>query len=396
MPHALPQHLRRVAFATCLLGCATIAGALGNGGAGALPGPVCTATTCTLTFASPEVGDTWTVPSGITAETVTAYGAIGGSSGTNTGGDGAQVVATLNLAAGTVVTVDVGGAGTDGGTGGTNGGGASDLGTGGGGSDLKVGGVDQLAAGGGGGAGNTEGENVATQCATSGNPTGGDGGNAGSAGGDAGALIVGTAPAVTLNPGGAGGAGGTASGGVGGAAGTASADTDCNGATVGGAAGSDGSANQGGTGGLTGPDGILGGGGGGGYFGGGGGGGASSDPAGNFPGYPGGGGGSSFPAVDLVTNEGNVANIDGTGSINGGNGEVSITYALASTTTTTSATTTTTTGALTTTTVATQALAVTGADLTPLVGAAVALLVVGGMLLGASFVAGRRRRSTSG
>jgi len=141
----------------------------------------------------------------------------------------------------------------------------------------------------------------------------------------------------------------------------------------------------------------LGGGGGGGYFGGGGGGGASTDPAGNFPGFPGGGGGSSFPAADLVTNEGNVANIDGTGSINAGNGEVTITYALAATTTTTTPATTTSNPLVTTTTIAgAHALAATGADLAPLVGAGVAMVASGLGLLGIAAAAGRRRRTASG
>ncbi|HUD17096.1 MAG TPA: hypothetical protein VMQ59_07525, partial [Acidimicrobiales bacterium] len=126
------------------------------------PAPVCGGTTCSVTFSTAGTGQTWVVPTGVTSESITLYGAIGGSTNAVLGGDGAKVSGTLALSPGTSVTVDVGGAGTDGGSGGANGGGASDLGTGGGGSDVKVAGVDQLVAGGGGGAGNPEGGNIAT------------------------------------------------------------------------------------------------------------------------------------------------------------------------------------------------------------------------------------------
>ena len=256
---------------------------MGSPASAITPAPVCGGTTCTVTFSTAGTGQTWVVPAGVTSESITLYGAIGGSTNIVLGGDGAKVTGTLALSPGTSVTVDVGGAGTDGASAGINGGGASELGTGGGGSDVKVAGVDQLAAGGGGGAGNPEGGNVATQCPVSGGAPGGAGGNADTAGVAGTALVVEPGEgAVTLNPGDGGGAG-TMSGGAGGAGGTASAATDCNGATVDGSVGGTGSSNQGGAGGITGVDGLLGGGGGGGYFGGGGGGGASTDPAGNFP-----------------------------------------------------------------------------------------------------------------
>jgi len=100
--------------------------------------------TCTVTFSTPAAGQSWVVPTGVTSESFTLYGA--------TGGDGARVTGTLSLAAGTPVTVDVGGVGS-GGTGGANGGGNAFFGGGGGGgaSDIQLAGADQLVAGGGGG-----------------------------------------------------------------------------------------------------------------------------------------------------------------------------------------------------------------------------------------------------
>jgi hypothetical protein len=389
-----------VTIASAALSVAAVCGialtAMGSPASAITPAPVCGGTTCTVTFSTAGTGQTWVVPTGVTSESITLYGAIGGSTNIVLGGDGAKVTGRLVLSPGTSVTVDVGGAGTDGASAGINGGGASELGTGGGGSDVKVAGVDQLAAGGGGGAGNPEGGNVATQCPVSGGAPGGAGGNADTAGVAGTALVVEPGEgAVTLNPGDGGGAG-TMSGGAGGAGGTASAATDCNGATVDGSVGGTGSSNQGGDGGITGVDGLLGGGGGGGYFGGGGGGGASTDPAGNFPAFSGGGGGSSFPATDLISDTANVASIGNVGSVNGGNGQVIITYAIAAGTTApttgTGATTPTTASGTTTTP---SALAVTGANLTPLLIAGGSFIVGGVLILGAISVANRRRRSPS-
>jgi|HubBroStandDraft_2_1064218.scaffolds.fasta_scaffold09176_5 hypothetical protein len=375
--------------------------AMGSPASAITPAPVCGATTCSVTFSTAGTGQTWVVPAGVTSESITLYGAIGGSTNIVLGGDGAKVSGTLALSPGTSVTVDVGGAGTDGASPGINGGGASELGTGGGGSDVKVAGVDLLAAGGGGGAGNPEGENAGTVCSVSGTALGGAGGNADTAGVAGTAIVVTISEtAVTLNPGDGGGAG-TMSGGAGGAGGTASAPADCNGATVNGSAGGTGSSNQGGAGGVTGVDGLLGGGGGGGYFGGGGGGGASTDPAGNFPGYSGGGGGSSFPATDLISDTANVASIGNVGSVNGGNGQVTISYAIAAgtspgTTTGTGASTTPTAPTTTSRTTTTpSALAVTGANLTALLIGGGSLIVGGVLVLGAISVANRRRRSPS-
>ena len=98
--------------------------------ASAAPAPVCSGgavDTCTVTFSTPGVGQNWVVPTGVTSESFTLYGATGAL----TDGDGARVTGTLSLAGGTSVTVDVGGAGS-GGTGGANGGGNAFFGGGGG------------------------------------------------------------------------------------------------------------------------------------------------------------------------------------------------------------------------------------------------------------------------
>ena len=137
--------------------------------AGADPAPACTASSCTVTFATAGLGQTWTVPNGAAAETITLYGAAGGlgfdaiAGGIGSaGGDGATVGGTLSLSAGTTVIVDVGGRGGSAAygskIGGINGGGSStSSGGGGGATDIKVGGdglSDRvLVAAGGGGAG---------------------------------------------------------------------------------------------------------------------------------------------------------------------------------------------------------------------------------------------------
>jgi hypothetical protein len=96
----------------------------------ASPTPVCSGGTCTVTFSTAGTGQSWVVPAGVTSESFTLYGAIGGSGedtvGTATflGGDGAKVTGTLSAGAGTTLTVDVGGAGGNlDRTGGINGGG---------------------------------------------------------------------------------------------------------------------------------------------------------------------------------------------------------------------------------------------------------------------------------
>ena len=72
-----------------------------------------------MTFSTAGTGQTWVVPAGVTSESLTLYGAIGGSGedtvGTATflGGDGAKVTGTLSAGPGTTLTVDVGGAGSN-------------------------------------------------------------------------------------------------------------------------------------------------------------------------------------------------------------------------------------------------------------------------------------------
>ncbi|MDO7849816.1 glycine-rich protein [Hymenobacter sp. M29] len=205
------------------------------------------------TFAFMGTAQTYVVPAGVTALQVDLAGAMGGYTyNTNTGqGLGGRVQATLAVTPGQVLTVYVGGAGTNAnaGSGGYNGGGSAVFGDGGGGgaSDIRLGGTalaNRVLVAGGGGGGADEG-----------------------AGGAGGGLT-----------GGAGAAGTAGSGGLGGsqsAAGTGGAGSGSY------AAGNGGSGATGGNGTFS--NGAGAGGGGGGYFGGGSGG-----------GFSGGGGGSSY------------------------------------------------------------------------------------------------------
>jgi hypothetical protein len=209
------------------------------------------------TFAYTGAAQTWTVPAGVTAIAVDAYGAQGGDA--NYGGPGGRVRATLAVSPGDVLQVNVGGQGLKNGSG-FNGGGAAanEAYAGGGASDLRRGGTavsDRvLVAGGGGGAGV-----FATPLQGAGGAGGAPAGGSGQAG-------------VCSTP----GSGGTQT--AGGAGGTGSLSPD----------GGSGSLGQGGSGGGSGY-GYFGGGGGGGYYGGGGGGACPS----SYPGS-GGGGGSSW------------------------------------------------------------------------------------------------------
>src|SRR5580658_5525607 len=74
----------------------------------AQPLPVCSAGTCTVTYTQAALDQSWIVPNGVTTESFTLYGAIGGGACGDLGGAGAEVTGTLSLAAGTTVTVDVG------------------------------------------------------------------------------------------------------------------------------------------------------------------------------------------------------------------------------------------------------------------------------------------------
>lgn len=103
---------------------------------------------------------TYRVPAGITSIQVVAIGARGGDFFGTPGGQGARVGATLSVTPGEMLTICVGGPGTDnaGGAGGYNGGGnGTDAASGGGATDLRRGSATLadrlLVAGGGGGAG---------------------------------------------------------------------------------------------------------------------------------------------------------------------------------------------------------------------------------------------------
>jgi hypothetical protein len=97
----------------------------------------------TSTFIYTGLEQTYTVPAGVSAVTITAVGAPGGAGNpVAPGGKGASVTATVAVTAGATLYVLVGGPGveqTDAGptVGGFNGGGSSDAGGGGGASDVR-------------------------------------------------------------------------------------------------------------------------------------------------------------------------------------------------------------------------------------------------------------------
>jgi hypothetical protein len=234
----------------------------------------------TFSYSPGSIAD-WTVPAtGIYK--IEAYGAQGGSSGVQTGGNGAKMSGAFYLTQGTVIKVLAGGMGQD----------LASCNTGGGGgtfvwkhsnSELLI------AAGGGGGAGDSA---NGVNAVTSGDGTAGSGGGTPGSGGSGG------------NPGGAGwssngagtdGAGGGYSplnGGTGGTAGTTSTGYGGFG---------------GGSGGTGGPCSMYGAGGGGGYSGG----------AGQTGSSESGGGGGSYNNAD--------SSQDNTAGANSGNGYVTIT-----------------------------------------------------------------------
>ncbi len=336
MKRSLRPRLGRVTVAACsIVGMSATALLVMGSPASAAPAPVCSGgavNTCTVTFSTPGVGQSWVVPTGVTSESFDLFGATGAL----TGGDGARVTGTLSLAAGTSVTVDVGGAGS-GGTGGANGGGNAFFGGGGGGgaSDIQLAGADQLVAGGGGGGG----FGTANQtCGSPASPAAGAGGNADTTGGNGGAVTVPFVVTLTLNGGGGGGAG-TSAGGVAGLGGTVSPPAPFDLCPPGlspvspGGSGAPGTSGQGGGG-----NGSGGGGGGGGFFGGGQGGGGAFDSANNGGASGGGGGGSSF---GITGSNFAVSDTGNDGSVNAGNGQVVITYIVSAATTPTTTPTTT-------------------------------------------------------
>jgi hypothetical protein len=301
-------------------------------------GPDCSAAvvsgaTATVTCGYTGGSQYWTVPAGITQATFTLYGAVGGqATGDESGGGGfgAEVSGTLPVTAGTVLQVNVGQVGQQGGTafGGGGAGGSESVGLGGGGggeSDVRAPDASGdyplsaalLVAGGGGGGGDwglsfPPPENEGTQ------PRGGNGGNADTAGAAGASNVDFCGDMFGLAAGGA--AGTTTAGGAGGAGGTLAVAAGSSCTAVSGGAGAAGTPGTGGNGGH-GNNYGAGGGGGGGYYGGGGGGGGGIDQAWHETGAgAGGGGGASYlgSTGTLVTDEGS-----------GSNGEVVITYQVA-------------------------------------------------------------------
>jgi hypothetical protein len=258
----------------------------------ATPATFCSGGNCTVTFDQSSDFYTYTVPAGLTFLNVTLRGGAGGGSSAG----GGVVTGRLNIAAGSVLTIYVGGAGaqgasaTPGRSGGRSSGGAttssrSDNRSGGGHSEITLGTTSLVIAGGAGGQG------------------GWAGGTGGAGGGSTwvnGISNGGNGVAGQAQP----GTGGSANVGSGGAA------------NASGSAGSSGSGQVGGTGGTGGAG--AGGGGGGGHRGGGGGGG---DSDGCCQDGGGGGGGSSFYNLSYFSTAPTT-----TAGGNSGNGSIVLSY----------------------------------------------------------------------
>ena len=330
-----------------LLAAVTVAVGSSPAAMAATASPWCANGTCTVTFATPGTGQSFTVPAGVSSLSVTLYGGAGGQNyqGDVPGGDGAEVTADVAVSPGDGMSVDVGGAGgtPSGGNlraaGGINGGGYAWLGGGGGGfSQVNDSAMSEyfLFAGGGGGAGADEFE---TECSLVREQPGGAGGNADTNG----------SPGADYTLSGAdieGGRGGHTSfvevfpefpvfGGLGGSYITASycghtgSSNGVEGDATDGKTGATGGINE-----LVFPPGPgegSGGGGGGGWAGGGAGGtgAVETDGAAYIGGGDGGGGGGTS---GMLTNSSVVSNyaVDDTGNsgqVNGGNGEVVLSYA---------------------------------------------------------------------
>jgi hypothetical protein len=253
-------------------------------------------------FESIEAEQCYTVPSEVTAVTITAIGARGEMGDILSeihGGFGALVSAQVPVTPGQTLYVEVGsslgfnGGGTGGGEGG-HGGGASDVSTCSATASSCPGGVSGLAtrilvAGGGGGGGH-DGSQVESGIEfLRYGVKGGSGGSAGSspAAGSSGAGHSGASGGIGGEPGGPNAGGGPGAGG--------------SGPTSSGISGVAGTEGSGGAGGAGYEDEGGGGGGGGGYYGGGGGGGGGYEATNTFGGGGGGGAGSSF-IEDSATN----------------------------------------------------------------------------------------------
>ena len=329
--------LRRPAgLIACALGAGALAGASWLAAApasAAEQGPSCVADQCAVTFTT-GVGQSFTVPAGVSSLSVRLYGGMGGTNYNEdvTGGDGAEVTATLSpVTAGQVLGVDVGGAGAGGvgvvdAAGGVNGGGSSHYGGGGGGAtDVTSAGTPLLVAGGGGGAGANA---IGSGC--SGlpvSPTAGAGGNAGNPGGTGGDATDGT---LVLGGGGGGQPGTSTSAGAGGSAGQPAGSSPCGVGTFDGTGGAGGQGSTGGSG----TDVTLAGGGGGGYTGGGSGASGATETgftsAGdlvNLYGAPGGGGGGSSYTGGAGVSDAAASDTGNSGQLdNGRNGQAVLSY----------------------------------------------------------------------
>ena len=319
--------LRAVLVATTPVLAATgfLAPSIALADAQAATGPVmsCSASTCTVTYATVGTGQAFTVPAGVSSLSVTLYGGRGGDNQSGVlGGDGARVHAALAVSPGEIVGVDIAGAGQSelaGGAGGVNGGGSgSHSGGGGGATDITSASTLLLVAGGGGGAGQSV---ASTLCSGSNvSAAGGAGGNAGHPGGRGTTVTDG---GLTLGGGGGGFPGTTSAAGGGGTAGMPTGSNAC-GTGVATGSGTGGSGRTGGS-----DSGFVnGGGGGGGYFGAGAGGGAalqSRSDGFEVAGSGGGGGGSSFTGGTGVSNA-RVSDTGNGGAVNSGNGEAVFSY----------------------------------------------------------------------
>jgi hypothetical protein len=268
------------------------------------------------------------VPPTICAVTITASGGQGGNAADGTpGGDAASVTATVPITPGSVVDVEVGGAGASegafsaGGTGG--GGGGNAAGGGGGASAVSASGSPLVVAGAGGGGGDsgspggaagTLGKPGATGGGAFGNggsggSPSGDGGVGGSPGGGGGGGVAinggspGSGGAGGGGNGSVGGGGGGAGNGLGGGVGGAVAQTGASGTGLAGGGVGDDNGGNGGTADLVGGGGGGGigfGGGGGGFLADGGGGAGYGAGGGGYGPSAGGGGGSSYVTTSVI------------------------------------------------------------------------------------------------
>ena len=85
-----------------LLAAVTVAAGSGPAALAATAGPSCASGVCSVTFATPGIGQSFTVPAGVPSLSLTLYGAVGGENDTSdvAGGDGAKLTADLALSPG--------------------------------------------------------------------------------------------------------------------------------------------------------------------------------------------------------------------------------------------------------------------------------------------------------